>query len=217
MIGRMEKGKYHYYYCPRGAGRHVGASCENNRYFKVGQVDEAVWWEVKGMLHDPDHLRRKLEEQRDQLRRDLQPLFERVRVIDDLLAANQRKLDKLVDDYLEQDDFLRETLIEKKNHLQALMTNLEKERTLLTFEGHERVLSDKDIKTVVDVARRLTEELEAADVDFEARRHIVDTLDCQAILSIEDGQQTGLIRCSVGERPLSLDPADTRFRVSGRT
>ena len=206
MFGKaVQGGKYKYYCCP-GTRR---GSCDQG-YFPVLQVDGAVWQWIRGLLLDPEHLRQELEEQRERLKQDIAPLHDRVVVIDDLLADKRGQLEKLLDLYL-AGDFPRDVLTEKKLRLESLIASLEGERQAVTYAARQRLLSDKDIKTIEDMARKLSGELEVADVDFAARRQLIDTLDCRARLAVENGRKVAHVKCIIRpEETLSIEDATTR-------
>jgi len=202
MVGRLMSQKYWYYYCPVHKGQRVEGECDN-RYFNVAQVDKAVWSWVKELLLDPEALRRNLKVQQAKQEEANKPLHGRLAVIDDLLADNRRQLKKLLDLYLAE-EFDKEMLTERKTRLEATVTALEKERAGLVTTLEATVLSDDQIMTIEDFARKVAEGLRTAEEDFEARRRIIDLLDVQVILAIEDGEKIAYVHCLVGEAELSI-------------
>ena len=134
---------------------------------------------------------------------------DRLSVIDDLLAENQKQLERLLDLYL-SGDFPKEVLTERKARLEATITALEKERANLIATLEVQTLSDSQIVTIEDFAKRVAGGLAKAEESFEARRHIIDLLDVRATLTIEDGQKVVYVRCLVDKTALSIESTTTK-------
>ena len=211
IAGRPAYGgrKYLYYYCPATAGRIVGKRCDLP-YFRVDQVDRAVWEKIKSWLSDPEVLEQSLERVKAKLEGKNQPLLDRLAVVDDLLTDNRQKLGRLLDLYL-SGDFGKEMLTERKTRLETTIASLEKERANLTIELQTNTLTDEQIKTIVDFARKVSQGLEIAEKDFDARRRIIDLLDVQVRLVIEDGVKVAWVSWLVSgeEERLSIEGIST--------
>jgi site-specific DNA recombinase len=210
MSTRTSRGKYGYYTCPsvdtqRSPGYHCG-----NGYFNTTQVDRAVWGWIKDLLLNPEALREDLEEQQAEQEQANKPLYNRLDVIDDLLADNRRQLERLLDLYL-SGDFPKEVLTERKTRLETTIAALEKEQADLLMTLEAQTLSDDQIITITDFAKEVSEGLEIADQDFDARRQIIDLLDVQVTLATEeDGQKVIYARCLVDETELSIKSPASR-------
>ena len=70
-----------------------------------------MWGWVRNLLLHPEALRQSLEEAQAQQKRESQPLRDHLSMMDDLLAENRRKLEKLLDVYLSS-DLSKETFVE---------------------------------------------------------------------------------------------------------
>jgi site-specific DNA recombinase len=195
MAGTMISRKYLYYFCPAKRDGRVATDCDN-RYFRVDQVDATVWGWLKELLLNPEALRQNLEEQQAEQEEANKPLHDRLAVIDDLLVDNRRKLEKLLDLYL-LGDFDKEMLTERKARLEMTITALEKEQGDLVAALEATILSDDQIMTIEDFARKVAGGLAKAETDFEARRQIIDLLDVRVTLAIEEGQKVAHVRCLV--------------------
>jgi site-specific DNA recombinase len=200
--GSARGGAVRYYSCAAKVGRIVGQTC-NMPAFRADQVDAAVWEKVKEWLQDPDVLKESLEKVKEKLARKNQPLFDRLSVVDNLLADNRQKLERLLDLYL-SGDFGKEMLTERKTRLETTITSLEKERADLVITLESQTLSDEQIKTIVDFAKKVSKGLRIADKDFKARRRIIDMLDVQVRLVIEDSQKVAWVSWLVGEEGVSI-------------
>jgi len=209
MRSRIEKGKYRYYFCPASVGKIVGKEC-GVKYFQADQVDRAVWEKVKEWLQDPEVLQESLEKVKAKLSQKNRPLLDRLSVVDDLLADNRQKLERLLDLYL-AGDFPKEVLTDRKARLETTIASLEEEQADLVMALESQNLTDEQIKTIVDFAKRVSKGLGIADRDFEARRRIIDMLDVQVRLAIEDDLQVAYVRWLVkGEQEERLSIDDER-------
>jgi site-specific DNA recombinase len=168
---------------------------------------------VRDLLLNPEALRQNLEQQQAEQERANQPLWDRLAVIDDLLADNRRQLEKLLDLYL-SGDFPKEVLTERKNRLETTIATLEKERVDLALTLESQTLTDDQIMTIKDFAKEVAGGLEEAETSFEAKRHIIDLLDVRVTLAIEEGQKVAYVRCLVDEVDLSIEPMNTRVHDS---
>jgi len=81
----------------------------------------------------------------------------------------------------------------------------------LTTQLETVTLSDTQIATIIDFTKEVSEGLEIADQDFDARRQIIDLLDVRATLAIEEGQKIVYVHCMVGEEEtLSIESSTSR-------
>jgi hypothetical protein len=97
----------------------------------------------------------------------------------------------------------------RKTRLEATIAASEEERADLTTQLETVTLSDTQIATITDFAKEVSEGLEIAGQDFDARRHIIDLLDVRVTLAIEDDQKVACVRCLVDESVLSIVSASS--------
>jgi site-specific DNA recombinase len=194
--------KYPYYYCPAAWRRLVGKTCDMP-FIRADHVDAAVWEWVKGLLLNPEALRENLKEQQAEQGRVNKPLYDRLAVIDDLLAENRQKLERLLDLYL-AGDFDKELLTGRKARLENMIASLEKERANLVATLEAQTLTDDQILTIADFAKEVAGGLKEAETSFKARRYIIDLLDVRVTMAIEDGQKVAYVQCLVDEADLSI-------------
>ena len=194
-----------YYRCrtSRSQERRTGVTCELPQ-FPVDQVDTTAWEYVKSLLTDPATLVEGLRMQQAERQQDNAPLHERLAVVNDLLADNQRQLGKLLDLYL-VDDFPKEMLTERRVRLETTIAALEQERHDLVAQVEAATLSDGQIATIEEFAQRVAQGLKAAEKDFEARQQIIEVMDVQVILTVEEGKKVAYIRCLVDESRQCLE------------
>jgi len=203
MVGRGTRGVRLYYYCPKAQGDLAEQGCDA-RYFRAEKVDKAVWSWVRKLLLNPEALREDLKGQQAKREQENQPLRDRLSVVDDLLADNRRQLERLLDLYL-SGDFSKEALTERKTRLEGTIAALEIERINLQATMEAQTLSDDQIMTIEDFAKKVAKGLETAEGDFEARRRIIDLLDVQVTLVREEEQEIAYVHCLVAEADVPIE------------
>lgn len=207
MYARME-GRYAYYACSGQYDRDALRRCTLRGYFRADAVNAAVWGWIKSFLTNPDLLVEGLKAEQAEREQAVKPLKDRLDVIDDLLADNRRQLERALDLYLSS-DFPKEMLTGRKEQLQATIDALEHERLGLVARVEAQILTDEQVRIVAGFVKDVTQGIEAADRDFEARRHLIRLLDVQATLAIEDGQKVVYARCMLGDDTLSIGSTDS--------
>ena len=197
---------YGYYICYGRMNHNVspGDKCDLP-YFRVDQVDSAVWEWVKSFLTNPVALVRGLKTQQAEREKSCHPSRERLAIVEELLADNRRKFERLLDLYL-TGDFPKEVLVEHKTGLEATIRVLETERNDLAAQLEAQTITDEQVTTITEFAQEVACGLEEADRDLEARRQIIELLDVKVTLALEDGEKVAYVRCAVGNDALSIVP-----------
>jgi site-specific DNA recombinase len=206
MFCRSGPGEYAYYSCPVVNDRDRLKEC-SAKYFRVDQVDPAIWNWIKALLSDPDELAAGLRRFEADNERDCKPLRERLGVVGNLMEENQSQLTRLLDLYLEG-SFPKEALIERKNRLESTIEALEQEHSAMVAQLQARILSQDQIQGIQQFAAEIAEGLEVADSQFEARRRLIEMLDVQVTLVEEDGTKVAYARCALDldDSHLSIAP-----------
>lgn len=203
-------GKRTYFYYACGHSKSIGLyaeQCSNTVTYSVLSLDSQVWNWMKELLASPEHLQEGLDEYRKTIEEESAPLFQRLRVVDDLLAENQSKYDRLLDLYL-SGDFPKESLIDHKGRLERTIQSLEQEKRKLTAQI-SKGLSVEQEQIIKDFAVRLAEGLSLADDDFQTRRQIIDLLNVTATLTRENGQKVAYVSCMLGDNTFELNKNKT--------
>jgi len=177
-------------------------------YFRADQVDALVWEWIRSRMCDPEELVRGLQTEQEERERENAPLRDRLAVISDLIANNRRQLDRLLDLYLAS-DFPKEMLTERKARLETTIASLEREQTTLTEKIEAQILTDDQIRNIREYAEQVTEGIELANADFEARRWLVGLLNVQARLEIEDGVKKVHVSAVLGDTVLEVVSSDS--------
>jgi len=176
--------QYRYYVC--GARMRHGQACDLP-YFRAGDVDGLVWTWICNLLLDPDRLRAGLLDlQQGQATGD-SPLHAEMARLDARIAQMETQLERLLDLYL-VGAFDVDALQERRERIEDTIEAFRSERA--TFAARlAAVIGDNEIRDLVQFAEAVSEELHSAE--FEARRHIVESLRVEGNLSLgEDGERT---------------------------
>ena len=156
-------------------------------------------------MTDPVMLTEGLQVEQEEREQANAPLRQRVAVVDDLLANNQRQLERLLDLYL-SGDFGKEMLTERKTRLETTIGALGGEREGLIAQVEARTLTDDQLQDIKDFAARIAGGLEEVSGDLETKRAILEALDVKATLTVEDGEQVAYVYCLSYGDVLSIEP-----------
>lgn len=172
-------------------------------HFRTDWVDAVVWRWVCGLFGNRELFLAGLKREQERREEANKPLRARLAVIDDLLADNRAKLERLLDLYI-AGDFPREMLVERKETLEKAVANLEDEQALLTARLEAALLSDEQIETLAAIMEEVGEGLDLATADFEKRRWIIEKPNVKARLAVEEGQRVAHVECYAGYETLSI-------------
>jgi site-specific DNA recombinase len=213
-VDRRYGREYAYYHCPalNYPEHYPGHTCTGMR-FRVDQVDEVIWEWISSLLREPQTLEEALIAQKEKREEENGPIRGRLDIVGDLLADNQRQLERLLDLYLNS-DFSKDVLMDRKGRLESTIEGLEKERANLCTHLKARTVTAEQIQSIQDFALKMAKGLTAVDTDdsFELRQQILDQLHLQAILSVEDGVKVAHACCILGEDVFQIASGTTRTR-----
>jgi site-specific DNA recombinase len=201
--GRLGRGKHYTYYACDSKYRNSIRSCETSVGFRSDQVDPAVWGWVKSFLMNPVALAEGLTAQQEEQERQNAPIRERLKVVDDLLAENQQKLDRLLDLYL-AGDFAKDVLAERKVRLEATVAALTKERDNIVRALDGSGLTVEQIRDLQAFAAQVAADLAANEDDFDTMRRVVEALNLEITLAVEDGEKVCYVRGALTSNPERL-------------
>jgi len=212
MSGRVTCGACHYAYTgserrySRRGGRQViylyyqhsddhyaAGELTCKAYFRADQVDAVVWDWIRSILADPERLDVGFRDYQATSDQDNEPIRARLAVVESLVAENWKKLEKLLDDYLEEDDFLKEMLVDRKARLETTIDALEKERAGLVARLEAQTLTEEQLRSLQEFAAKVGEHIEYDN--FQMRRGVIEALDVRATLVVEDGKKVAYPRC----------------------
>jgi chromosome segregation ATPase len=146
-----------------------------------------MWEEIKGKLLDWENLVRGLQRQKEEMEKAVNPLTEQLEWVENRLAETETELDKALRLHL-ADNLARESLDRIIAEKQQEREGLEKTRADLLGRIEAGRISDEDIATVKDFAKKIAQGLENAD--FESKRRLFEILQVQGrVIQTDDGQQ----------------------------
>jgi len=156
-------------------------------YFRVDEVDPAVWGWVSSMLSDPAVLEKGLREYQTEREKVIRPLRDRLRRIDGQIARRKADLERLLDLYL-AGDFARDLLAKRKGEIEADLPELEEDRAHVAAQLEEASVTPEQVG-LEDFVASVGADVEKANADFRLRRGLLQRLRLEVILSEEDGQR----------------------------
>lgn len=198
---------YFYYRCPANARTTRAQDCDQP-IFRTDAVDPIVWGWVRAFLTDPSMIALGLEAKRAEREHENKPLYERLAVVEDLLADARGQLGRLLDLYL-AGQFPKDLLAERKQRLAETIQALDRERTGLVTYLDAHTLTEHQILTVQEAAARITSALGQIDHDRDEQRRLIELLDVRVTLNKEENERVAYVQCMLGEEPLSVPSRGT--------
>jgi site-specific DNA recombinase len=190
--GVRASGKLYRYYRCNSQTNDLAKKCVLPK-FRADQVDEAIWFWVRDLLIDPKRLEIGLQTYKADLEGANAPIRTELKTVERLLEEEKKKLQKLLDLYL-ADELSKEMLLNRKVHLEAVVSRLEARKAELESQVSVAGLTDEEFQDILDYAKAMSEELTEAD-SFETRQRVVDLLDVTALLSVDGDTKVIDVRC----------------------
>lgn len=193
-----------YYRCNMARGyEEFDRKCTNARYFKVRDVDTAVWEWLKEFIRNPEAIEQGIADYEEHREQEIAPFHNRLAVVNNLIADHQDQLQRLLDLYL-SGNFPKEMLIESRKRLEDTIQSLETEKFKLVEALNVKVYSHEQLERIKEFTFNIAAGLEEADEDFETRKHIVEMLNVRATLKVENSEKVAYISCVFKEDPESI-------------
>ena len=195
-LGNLHKAwPYPHYVCTRKYREKHIYNCQE-RYISANNADALVWVWLSDLFKNPDRMRVGLREYAEHQSADLQTKLERLEVVEDLIGQSDKRIKRLV-------RFARtagDDEVAEEYHAQAreegrTKAELTRERDILTAELAEVEMSEEKQAMILAWADEIREGLEAGDVDFGAKRRMVDMLDVQVKVEYREGVRGLFMRC----------------------
>jgi len=197
--GRGEK-RYLYYRC---VAKCSGFDCTMTKMFTASYVDTAAWEWVRGLLTDIEGLESSLRKYQADREKQVQPLRENLAAIATVTADYEKKLQKVLDLYLDG-HISKEDYLGRKQHYENVLADAKEEQTRKLAMLETESLSEEQLQSVIQFAQVIAEEVEEADQDFETRCEIIEALQVRGELGIEDGEKVLHLHCILGETDLLI-------------
>ena len=183
------QGSYCYYRCSKKLWRksNGGQDYCGAPLLRADKADAAMWKEIKGKLLDWENLVKGLRKQKEEMEKAINPLTEQLEWVESRLAETKTELDKALRLHL-ADNLARESLDRIIAERRQEREGLERTRANLLGRIEAGKISDEDIQTVKDFAKKIAQGLENAD--FESKRRLFEILQVQGrVIQTDDGQQ----------------------------
>ena len=164
-----------------------------------------MWDWIEKILGRPGFIRQSLLEAKEASEKFNQSLYDRLQTVEELIAQNQEKLNRLLDLYL-TGDFDREMLVEKQTQIQQIISDLERERGDILINLEESVITDEQIINIEAVAQEIRSKLNGKK-DFDSKRKVLEMMNVSGTLAFEDGEKVIYVQCVLGRDRLSVNSA----------
>lgn len=208
VIGLAKKsgeGEIRYYLCgaahnPKqyGAGR-----CKTPR-LRAERLEPVVWAWVKGLLLEPETLRRQLNEYQERQRERVRPQLAMLESSQARLGEIEGRKERLIAAYtagvLTLDD-----LAKQKNVLDKEMADLNRAIAILRAEAEPHLLSEEQIAGIEELATRYRAGAGVADDDPALQREIFRQLRLCVTLGCDDDQRWADVSCILESERLPMD------------
>jgi hypothetical protein len=155
-------------------------------------VNAMAWEWVKGIIENPNNLHVGLGKLQGESQRANGTLHERLAIIVEQIQENQKQLDKLQDLYL-NDDFPKEILTERKQRLEEISANLQKEKSELTEHVYRATITDNQLIQIETFCAKIRSGLNYAD--FEGKRQVIELLDVRCKIDFENDEKMIWLKC----------------------
>jgi hypothetical protein len=205
---------YNFYYrCVAHDGTIANLKCPLPQ-FRLELVDAAVWQWVTEFLTNPELLEQGMADYQTEQEVKNERVFERVAIIDELLADHQEQLNRILDLYLEG-DFPKELLVEKKRRLEETIRALESEKLDLKDFIEKRSLTPEEYEDIQEFSRKISEGINLVSCDFETRKQVIELLDIQVVCMLDDdGNKFVNLKCILGSDQYHLS-TNTHGQILG--
>lgn len=201
-VKRNDERNQHYYFC-RIARNDATLNCENRRHYSAARLDATVWAWLRDLLTDSDALEAGLRRYQNEREAIIAPAQERMGLIDEMLSAIRAKRARILDLYADG-DWDREELDQRRDQYDARLRALEVQRAEVMKQIQADGFDEDRLVSILEFARTIAAGIEAADVDFERRRELVDLLDVTGTVCHEDGGDWVTVQCILGGERLAI-------------
>ncbi len=170
-------------------------------YFRGDVLDKVIWDWVRTTMQDPKNLVAGLRASQAESEQENQALRQRLSLIESQLREKDGELKRLLDLYL-SGAFPKEMLIERKEHREKIVADLERERSDVVSHIQSVLLTDKEIAEIEAWRAEIREGLDAAT--FEDKQRYFTLLDVRGKLAVENNEKVAYIKCKIGKQRVSL-------------
>jgi site-specific DNA recombinase len=196
-VGQHMAGKMYLYYACKGAKHDWHDSCKGYAV-RADLVDGLAWTWISTILKDPEKLRSEIDVFQTRAQRENAPALDQMRIVDDLLAENRSKLQRLVDLYM-SGSFALEDLQERKNRLEQTIHSLEDQRANLVARLEGQTLTTNQVDELQAFAAEIRAKLDSAS--HAEKLQLFNILNVKGSLTIEKSGKVLNIQCIIRTQP----------------
>lgn len=205
-----KEARYFYYSCN---ARLYATECDATKFWRADHVDARVWkWIENDLFGDPQRLADSVKNYIEYEQESRQKVVDRANVANDLLTENRRKLERLLEAYLDNPNLPKEWLIDKQKTLETTIWSLEHELSELNVTLQSWQTLKEYYEEIGGRPEYWQDFVVRMQTKGSSKKDVVEKLDVQAVLFIENGEQKIHARCTLGEKVLSIVSASSRTR-----
>jgi hypothetical protein len=155
---------------------------------------------------DEEELKKGLADYMNRTAETDAPSYERLEIIDKLLADYSAQFERLLDLYL-SGDVPKDLLTDKKMSIETTIAKLEEEKSALQTRIQQRTLTEDEVTNILEFAALIREELHSVDIehDFETMQRIIRLLGVRVTLKVENGKRVVYAECKLVDKPQRVD------------
>lgn len=162
-----------YYVCRHNYPQYYELRCRC-KYLRKDKAETIVWDYICEALLDEDELFNQVQRRRDEARQVQKVLATNIAALDEMDKRERRKLDSLVDLYLDG-GVTKEVYLKKKRRIEKAIEERDYERTDLKARlSTSGVLSEDDERELRDLREKIVTGLNG--MDFAAKRQLLELL-----------------------------------------
>jgi ferritin-like metal-binding protein YciE len=197
-IGMTHEGKPRYYRCN---GTQWKPKLCDMPYFRMREVDDAIWVWLSEMLSNAERLAERLKGKQVDAIQSNKALFDRLNIIERRITVTEKQIEQLLDLYL-SNVLSKESLQERKGRLDETLAKLLREQSDISTNFQNQVLSDDQIAHIATFCEQIRQ---GPEVDsLVQRRQIIDLLDVRCTLTVENGVKVIYLKCLIGRQRLPV-------------
>ena len=202
-------GKVYAYYRRNAYRKELASECAwSSVYYAARTVDATVWQWLVSLLADPEQLRVGLEAYQQEKEKIVAPLKQRLRMVEEMLSAEQLKLERLIDLYL-GGDFPKEIIIDRRVRLETQIKALGSEALNLRAAIDVEAISQDQVELVRQFGAEVAGELQVIGEDAELMEQVTNIVNLQVYLSSHNDEKVAIVQCGIGAESLWLSDRAT--------
>ncbi len=184
-----------------GKGRYEYAQPCNSPYYKVHEVDNAVWQWLKSILLSPERLRTELEKYQQLKAVEFKPLLDILKSSESKLSELLQEKERLIKAYTAGILSLDEIAIQKLD-IDKRIENLTQSVDQLKVELKTKLLSEEEQQSIEEIAMQVREGADFTDDSQKTQREIYKLIHMHVTLNTTDGQKWADVSCMFGKKRL---------------